>query len=540
MDELKADKKMEEFDYIICGGGTAGCVVATRLIEQGKGRVLVLEAGKSDDGFYFRIPAGIPKVIKETWDYTTEPDAKTNYRRMSCAQGKVLGGSSSVNGMIYLRGHAQDYDDWADKYGCAGWDYQSILPYFIKAEKNESLSGALHGTNGHFVISDSRLRHPLTRAFIKAGQELGLPYVNDFNDYARSAIGFYQHNIRNGERGSTSRTYLESVRSNPELIVKVNTLVTKIVIENNQANSVECIINGQLQIFKANKSIILSAGSIGSAKILLLSGIGPTEHLDEMGIPTIQDLPVGKNYQDHLHVSINAAIKDPISLYGEDKGLKKYKNGLQWMLYRQGLVASSFLEGGAFMDMGNEGRPDVQAMFIPVLDTFDDPENLTKNRTHGFSIKMCHLRPKSKGELRLTSNNPNDPIKINGNLLHHPDDLKGLIYAAQFGLDLLTQPALATLIEEVFAPSSGIQRDDIPALERFVKETCKTTYHPVGTCRMGKHSFEAVVDTNLKVHGIDKLRVIDCSIFPVLPSANTNGPTVAIAEKGADLLIQQT
>lgn len=531
---------MEQFDYIICGGGTAGCVVATRLIEQGKGRVLVLEAGKSDDGFYFRIPAGIPEVIKETWDYTTEPDARTNHRRMSCAQGKVLGGSSSVNGMIYLRGHAQDYDAWATQYGCTGWDYQSILPYFIKAEKNESLSGPLHGSEGHFVISDTRLKHPLTRAFIKAGQELGLSYVNDFNDEAKSAIGFYQHNIRDGERGSTSRTYLGSVRQNPQLVVKVNTVVSKIVIENNKAVAVECVVNGQRQTFTAKKSIVLSAGSIGSAKILLLSGIGPSEHLDEMEIPTIQDLPVGKNYQDHLHVSVNATIKDPISLYGEDKGIKKYKNGLQWLLYRQGIVASSFLEGGAFMDMGNEGRPDVQAMFIPVLDTFDDPENLAKNRTHGFSIKMCHLRPKSRGELRLRSRNPEDPVKINGNLLDHPDDLKGLVYATQFGLDLLAQPALKNVIEEVFAPDATIQRDDVAQLEQFVRETCKTTYHPVGTCCMGQSPHEAVVDTNLKVHGIDNLRVIDCSVFPALPSANTNGPTVAVAEKGADLLIQQT
>lgn len=531
---------MHEFDYIICGGGTAGCVVATRLLEQKKGRVLILEAGKKDDGFHFRIPAGILVVINETWDYTTEPDPRTNNRRMSCAQGKVLGGSSSVNGMIYLRGHAEDYNDWAEQYGCEGWNYQSLLPYFIKAEKNESLAGPQHGADGHFVISDTRLKHSLTRSFIKAGQELGLPYVNDFNDRPQSAIGFYQHNIRDGERGSTSRTYLGSVKENPNLVVEVNTLVTKVIIENKVAIAVECVIDGQKKTFRANKSIILSAGSIGSAKILLLSGIGPQSDLEQLGIDTIQTLPVGKNYQDHLHVSVNATTKDPISLYGEDKGLKRYKNGLQWLLYRQGVVASSVLEGGAFMDMNNEGRPDVQAMFIPALDSFDDPENLAKNRTHGYSLKMCHLRPKSRGELKLRSKDPTDSVIINGHLLEHPDDLKGLVHATQFGLDLVAQPALKKITDEVFSPEAAIDRNDLAALEQFVRETCKTTYHPVGTCRMGNNSDDSVVDTSLRVHGIEQLRVIDCSIFPTLPSANTNGPTVAIAEKAVDLLIAQT
>lgn len=531
---------MQEFDYIICGGGTAGCVVATRLIEENKGSVLVLEAGKKDDGFFFKIPAGIPVVIEETWDYTTEPDPKTNNRRMSCAQGRVLGGSSSVNGMIYLRGHAQDYDDWAETYGCEGWEYKNLLPYFIKSENNESLSGPDHGNSGHFVISDTRMKHPLTRAFIKAGQELGLPYVVDFNDEAKSAIGFYQHNIRNGERGSTSRVYLGSVINNTSLTVKTHAQVKKIDVENGHATTVQCEINGITQSFKARKSIVLSAGSIGSAKTLLLSGIGPKDHLEDLGIPVVADLPVGKNYQDHLHVSVNATIKEPISLYGEDKGIKKYKHGLQWLLYRQGIVASSFLEGGAFMDMDGDGRPDVQAMFIPVLDTFDDPENLAQNRTHGLSIKMCHLRPKSRGELKLRSADPNASVLINGNLLDHPDDVKGLIQATQFGMDLLAQPSMKAIIEEVFSPNAKLDRNNWKGLENFVRETCKTTYHPVGTCRMGKNPKDSVVDTSLRVHGIDGLRIIDCSVFPALPSANTNGPTVALAEKAVDLLIAQT
>ncbi|MDM1019378.1 GMC family oxidoreductase N-terminal domain-containing protein [Acinetobacter sp. VNK23] len=532
--------QVKEFDYIVCGAGSAGCVVATRLIEQNKGTVLLLEAGGSDQDFNYKIPAGIPVVINSTWNYTTEPDARTHHREMSCAQGKVLGGSSSVNGMIYLRGQAEDYDEWADVYGCTGWDFQSILPYFKKSENNESLSGEYHGTQGHFVISDTRLKHPLTRAFIKAGQELGLPYVNDFNGQSQQGVGFYQHNIKNGERGSTSRTYLASVRQNPQLTVQLNTQVEKVLVEQGKATGIECRINGTSTVIKARKGVVLSSGSIGSAKILLLSGIGPKEHLDSLGIEVKQDLPVGKNYHDHLHTSINATIKRPISLYGEDKGLKRYKHGLQWLLFREGVVASSVLEGGAFIDSNHEGRPDVQAMFLPVLDVFDDPSGQGKNYTHGITLKMCHLRPKSRGQLYLRSKNLDDAVRIEANLLEHPDDLQGLIRATQFGLDLLQQPSLSNEIDEVFAPDHTVKRDDVVALERFVREYCKTTYHPVGTCRMGQSPQDSVVDLNLKVHGIDQLSVIDCSVFPSIPSANTNAPTVAIAEKGADVLIQRS
>lgn len=530
--------QIKEFDYIICGAGSAGCVVATRLIEQNKGSVLLVEAGGSDQNFNYKIPAGIPVVINSTWNYTTEPDARTNHREMSCAQGKVLGGSSSVNGMIYLRGQAEDYDEWANQYGCTGWDFQSILPYFKKAENNESLSGEYHGGHRHLAVSDTRLKHPLTRAFIKAGQELGLPYVTDFNAQSQQGVGFYQHNIKNGERGSSSKTYLTSVRQSSQLTVQLNTHVDRVLLEYGKAIGIECRIKGLSTSIKAKKAVILSSGSIGSAKILLLSGIGPKAHLEDLGIEVKKDLPVGKNYHDHLHTSINATIKRPISLYAEDKGISRYKHGLQWLLFREGVVASSVLEGGAFMDTNHEGRPDVQAMFLPVLDVFDDPSGQGKNYTHGITLKMCHLRPKSRGQLYLRSKDPEDMVRIEANLLEHPDDVHGLIRATQFGLDLLQQPALLNEIDKIFSPNHTVKRDDTTALEAFVREYCKTTYHPVGTCRMGQNPQDSVVDLNLKVHGIDQLSVIDCSVIPAIPSGNTNAPTIAIAEKGADLLIQ--
>lgn len=529
----------ETFDYIICGAGSAGCVVTSRLLENKKGKVLLLEAGGHDDHLYIKMPAGVPEAMAEkTWAYTTEPDPRTNNRRMTCAQGKVLGGSSSVNGMIYLRGHIEDYDAWENQYGCQGWGFNAMLNYFKKAENNETLSGKYHGTDGPLYVSDNHYRHPLSRDFIKAGQELGLDYVNDFNAKSQQGVGFFQTTIHNGERASASKTYLKQVRENPNLTLKLNTLVSQIVIENNKAVAVKCLIDGKEHLFTAKKSVIVSAGSLGSPKILMLSGIGPRQHLDDIGIETIKDLPVGQNYHDHLHVSINATLTKPISIYGQDQGFKKIENGLLWLLTRKGVVSSNILEAGAFLDTNNEGRPDVQAHFLPGLDTWDDPEGLGKGKTHGVTLKNCYLRPRSRGEVLLKSKNPEDLVQVNANLLADEEDVQGMIRATQFGIDLLKMPSLAKGVAEIFSPAAD--RDDVTAIEAFVRQTCKTTYHPVGTCRMGQNEQDSVVDLDLRVHGIENLRVIDCSIFPTIPSGNTNAPTIAVAEKAVDLLIQQS
>lgn len=301
--------------------------------------------------------------------------------------------------------------------------------------------------------------------------------------------------------------------------------------------------DGAEQHVKASQEVILSSGANGSPKVLMLSGVGPAEHLHDMGITVVADLPVGKNLHDHLHLSINATLKRPISLYGQDKGFKAILNGVQWLAVRTGVVTSNILEGAAFIDTTASGRPDVQVHFLPALDTWDDPDGIGKGQTHGITLKVGHLQAKSRGQVMLRSSNPKDPPKIIGNLLHYPDDLAGQVRAVKAGLKLLETPALKAEIDQVFSPAcnfaehaSELLNSDL-SLEQFVRETCKTVYHPVGSCRMGTDPCSSVVDLSLRVHGISNLRVIDSSVFPLIPSGNTNAPTIAVAEKAAHLVI---
>lgn len=328
------------FDYIIVGAGSAGCVLAAQLIRRTQARVLLLEAGGDDNNLFIKMPAGVAKIIaKKSWPYETEPEPHANNRRMQIAQGKVLGGSSSVNGMIYLRGQPQDYDDWAERYGCTGWSYREVLPYFKRAEANESLSDDYHGADGLLPVSENRYRHPLSMAFIRAGQELNLPYRNDFNGDSQHGVGFYQTTTHNGERASTARTYLKAVRDERRLVVKLNALAHRLTFEGNVATGVVYSQNDGAEVTaRATKEVIVSAGAVGSPKLLMLSGIGPRDHLQQLGIEVRADLPVGKNFHDHLHMSINVSTREPISLFGADRGLQALSHGAQWLAFRSGVL----------------------------------------------------------------------------------------------------------------------------------------------------------------------------------------------------------
>jgi choline dehydrogenase len=531
-----------EYDYIIAGAGSAGCILATRLIEAGQS-VLLLEAGEKDDSMFHKIPATVVKVFQQkSWPYMTLPQEHCDNRQMLIAQGKVLGGGSSVNGMIYIRGQHQDYDDWATQWGCTGWGYTDVLPYFRKGEANESLGDRYHGETGPVHIGENRYRHPLTQACIRACEQMGLPYTNDFNGASQEGTGFYQTNIKNGERQSTSQTYLKSVKDNPRLTVETHALVHKVNLTNsvigNRASGVTYSIKGgAAQTANAKKEVIISAGAFGSPKILMLSGIGPNENLSKVGIKTEVELPVGKNFHDHQHMSINATTKDPISIYEEDKGPSAIKHMLQWLWTRSGLMTSNILEGGAFIDSEGVGRPDVQFHFLPLLDNFDNtPGEKPEAEAHGVSIKVGHLRSKSRGEVRLASSNPSDLVEIDAQVLSHPDDLKNQVRAVKVALKAMEQPALKRLIKRVIEPDN-IAIDDDKGLENFVRKNIKTVYHPGGTCKLGTNPQDAVVDLELRVHGVPNLRVIDMSICPQVPSGNTNAVAMMIGERGADLIL---
>lgn len=529
----------QEYDYIVVGAGSAGCVVAARLLQDNAGKVLLLEAGSRDSSPFHRMPATVVQVFQQkSWPYMTEPQAHCNNRKMIIAQGKVLGGGSSVNGMIYIRGQRQDYDDWAARWNCPGWSYADLLPYFRKAEANESLGDQYHGQHGPLPVSENRFRHPLTTAFMRAGQELGLSYVNDFNGSCQEGIGYYQTTTRNGERASTAQTYLKSVQNDARLTVLTDALTHKVEIKQGRACGVVYSIRGGAAVTAiARKEVVLCAGTFGSPKILMLSGIGPRAHLQSLGIDTVADLPVGQNFHDHLHMSVNAVIHGNNSLLGEDKGLTGLRHLLQWKLFRSGLLTSNILEGGAFIDTLSSGRPDVQLHFLPVLDNFDNtPGEKPAASEHGLTIKVGHLQPKSRGQVLLRSRNPEDLVKIDANFLSHPDDLAGQVRAVQVGLKMMQTAALQDVTREVTVPHN-IDWRDVPALEDFVRQNIKTVYHPAGTCRMGQSPQDAVTDLSLRVHGIAGLRVIDCSICPQVPSGNTNAPSIMIGERGADLLL---
>ncbi|MFD2112717.1 GMC family oxidoreductase [Thiorhodococcus fuscus] len=527
----------KSFDYIVVGAGSAGATIAANLIERRKGTVLLLEAGANDRDPLIHIPAAVGHAIpRHTWPYAAEPAEETNGRVLPVLQGRVLGGSSSVNGMLYVRGQREDYDRWETEFGCTGWNADEMLRYFKKSENNESLSGEFHGNEGHLRVSENRYRHPLTQACIRAGQQLGYQYITDYNNWRQEGCGFFQAATINGRRCSTSVAYLSGVRKNPNLSIVTDALVERIEIENQRATGVTWRRSNARHTATARAEVIVCAGAIGSPKLLQLSGVGPVDALEAVGIQPKLVLPVGENFHDHMHMSVNATTRHPISLYGQDRGLKALRNLTQWLLFRTGILTSTILEGFLFADTCNQGRPDVELHFLPVIDAFDDPVGATAGRTHGLTIKTGHLQPRSRGRVILRSNDPSALPRIEAGYLSDPEDLAGQVRATRLALRVLEQPTLRAMIDEVFNPACSI--DDDAALEEWVRNSSKTVFHPVGTCRMGTDPKTSVTDLQLRVHGIANLRVADSSSMPQVPSGNTNAPVIALAEKAADLICE--
>ena len=523
------------FDYIIIGSGSAGSVLANRLSADPTQRVLLLEAGGSDKSLLIRMPAGIGRlgVPEFNWMYETAPQPAMKNRRMYWPRGRVLGGSSSINAMVYIRGQAQDYDRWR-QLGNAGWSYEDVLPFFKKAERNERLHDDFHGNDGPLNVAERPYTNPLSRAFVEAAQQAGIPFNADFNGKVQHGCGLYQVTQRRGERWSAARAYLHPVAERANLSVITDALATRLLVEKQRAIGVEYVVGNERANAHAEREVLLAAGAINSPQLLLLSGIGPADELRGLGVPVVHDLPgVGKNLQDHINVNLLQRATQKITLDGKSRGLPSLLVALQFALFHRGPGTSNVAEAGAFVSSrGDPATPDIQYHFIPsqVVD-----HGRTVLDGHGVTLHACCLRPESRGEIRLASIDPRMPPVIDPNYLASGYDLKILMEGIRRGREILAAPALKPYLGEEHIPGSA-QRSDAQ-LEDFIRATAETEYHPVGTCKMGGDRL-AVVDERLKLRGVDALRVVDASIMPTLVSGNTNAPTIMIAEKGAAMALE--
>jgi len=523
-------------DYIIIGGGSAGCVLAARLSKNPDISVLLIEAGPRDRNPYIHLPVGFFKMTagRLIWGYRTEAGRQIGGRQLVYPQARVLGGGSSINAQVYTRGSPEDFNDWRDSEGCMGWGYADVLPYFRKAEGNDTFGGDCHGSDGPLGVS-SQTPHPLTRAFVQAGQDAGLPFNADFNNGRQEGIGFYQTTTRNGRRSSTATAYLHPAASRPNLEVRTDTTILRIMVQNGCAIGVEILENGRPTLVRAEREVILTAGAIGSPKLLMLSGLGPADHLRAHGIDVLRDLPqVGQNLQDHTAVDVIGALRGPF-------GIDRYKRrhwqvaaGLEYALFRKGPVASNIVEaGGYWWGDRNETTPDIQMHFLPGAGIEEGIGTVPGG--HGCTLNSYHLRPRSRGSVTLASADPGAAPRIDPNSFADPYDLDRAVDGIRMCQDILSQPSFRRYLRDIHLP--GLQVRTQSEYQEFARQHARTSYHPVGTCRMGG-SDDAVVDPQLRLRGIDRLRVCDSSVMPRLVSANTNAATIMIAERAADLLME--
>ncbi len=522
------------YDFIVIGGGSAGSTLASRLSEDPDSKVLLLEAGPRDWNPYIHMPIGFYKTTKGslTWGFELAPQKHQDGITPLYPQGRVLGGSSSINAQVYIRGSAADYDQWG-AMGCPGWSYREVLPYFRRSEGNERYSGQYHGTEGPLRVSDQRYTHPLAKAFVQACQDYGLPYNPDFNGERQAGTGLYQVTNHNGRRCSAAVAYLRPARGRANLTIRTGEPVRRIVIENNRAVGVEIGEQGRSKILRAEREVIVTAGALNSPKVLLLSGIGPAAHLREVGVNVVHDLPgVGQNLHDHLDIFMMYNVKGVHSYDINKKPHRQLWAGMQYLAYRNGPVTGTIVEGGAFCWADKSvSEPDLQYHFL--AGTGVEEVNNDTSHGNGCTLNGYFLHTRSRGSVTLKSADPTAPPIIDPNFLAEPYDMDRTVDCVKVGQDIMSQPSIAKFVVNEFLPGPNCRTK--ADYETYCRERARSGYHPVGTCKMGKDDM-AVVDPQLRVRGLDGLRVADSSIMPRLVSGNTNAPSIMIGERASDFI----